>query len=53
LVISESELRGGCCPECQAEAGERHYDFEALVVPEDEATQYRCEQCGALIEWKG
>lgn len=52
LVISADELGGGCCPECYAEGGERHYDFEALAANEEEITKYRCEQCGAMIEWR-
>ncbi len=53
LVISADELGGGCCPECYAVGGERRYDFQALAAKEEEITKYRCEQCGALIEWKG
>jgi hypothetical protein len=52
LVISAKELAGGCCPECYAEGGERHYDFEPVAAKEEEITKYRCEQCGAVIEWK-
>ena len=52
LVISANELGGGCCPECYAVDGERHYDFEALAATEEEITKYRCEQCGVLIEWR-
>jgi hypothetical protein len=52
LVISAEELGGGCCPECYAVSGERHYDFEELSPSDPEVTKYRCDQCGALIEWK-
>ena len=52
LVISAKELGGGCCPECYAVDGERHYDFESLAAAEEEITKYRCEQCGVLIEWR-
>lgn len=52
LVISANELGGGCCPECYAEGGERHYDFEVLAAKEEEITKYRCDQCGSLIEWR-
>lgn len=53
LVISAHELGSGCCPECYAVGGDRHYDFEPLAPIEEEITKYRCEQCGAVIEWKG
>ncbi len=53
LVISARELEGGHCPECYEERGERCCDFEAVAAGEEEETRYRCEQCGALIEWKG
>ncbi len=52
LVICADELGGGCCPECYAVVGERRYDFEVLAATKDEITRYRCEQCGALIEWQ-
>ena len=52
LSISVNELGGGCYPECYAVRGERRYDFEALGPTGEEVTKYRCEQCGALIEWK-
>lgn len=53
LVISVDELGGGFCPECYERGGGRHYDFEAVAPAGQEITKYRCEQCGALIEWKG
>ncbi len=52
LVISAEELGGGCCPECYAVSGERCFDFEKLAASEPEVTKYRCDRCGALIEWK-
>jgi hypothetical protein len=52
LVIAADELGGGCCPECYAVDGQRHYGFESVAVTEGEITKYRCEQCGVLIEWK-
>jgi hypothetical protein len=52
LVISAKELDGGFCPECYAEGGERSYDFETLAATGDEITRYRCDRCGAMIEWK-
>jgi len=52
LVISADELGGGYCPECYSIAGERHYDFEALAPKEEEGTKYRCDRCGALIQWE-
>lgn len=51
LVISANELDGGFCPECYAVRGERNRDFEPLAVEQDGVIRYRCEQCGALIEW--
>jgi hypothetical protein len=51
LVISAEELGGGSCPECYSVSGERRYDFEEFVAKGDEITKYRCEQCGAIIEW--
>ena len=52
LVISAGELDGGFCPECYAVRGERRKDFEELNVKKDNVTKYRCEECGAFIEWE-
>jgi len=53
LVLSVDELGGGCCPECYEASGERRCDFEKLAAKGDEVTRYRCDGCGAVIEWKG
>jgi predicted RNA-binding Zn-ribbon protein involved in translation (DUF1610 family) len=53
LIISADELASGCCPECYAVNGERRYDFEGIEPKGDELPKYRCDQCGAVIEWKG
>jgi predicted RNA-binding Zn-ribbon protein involved in translation (DUF1610 family) len=53
LVISTDELGAGYCPECHAVWGEKRYDFEKLVAERDEVTKYRCDECGAIIEWRG
>lgn len=53
LVISARELDGGFCPECHEVSGRRRYDFEAVKEQADDVTRYRCEGCGALIEWRG
>jgi Zn finger protein HypA/HybF involved in hydrogenase expression len=53
LIISADELSSGCCPECYAVHGERRYDFEEIETKGDQPIEYRCDQCGALVEWKG
>jgi len=53
LVISAHELNGGFCPECYEVNRERCYDFETVAEQGDDVTRYRCEGCGAIIEWKG
>ena len=50
LTIAADELRGGYCPECYETSGVKHDDFEELVS--QPRTRYRCEQCGAIIEYK-
>lgn len=52
LVISADELDGGFCPECYAVRSERRKDFEKIDVKGDDITTYRCEECGAFIEWR-
>jgi hypothetical protein len=52
LVISADELGGGYCPECYAEGGERHSDFEEVAAAGEDSVKYRCDRCGAVIEWK-
>jgi len=50
LTISRKELGGGHCPECFAERGVRHDDFEEVETDGDQAITYRCEDCHILIE---
>jgi hypothetical protein len=38
------------CPECFEESGKKRYDFEEVLESKQEHIQYRCEDCGALIE---
>jgi predicted RNA-binding Zn-ribbon protein involved in translation (DUF1610 family) len=53
LTLSPDELGArGFCPECYGVDGEKRTDFETLVPTEKEAVKYRCELCGAVIEWK-
>lgn len=52
LVISARELDSGSCPECYAVTRQRCYEFEAVPQEGDAVTRYRCEGCGAVIEWK-
>lgn len=50
LTLTAEELQGGHCPECFETTGQRHYDFEPIETMEE--TRYRCEQCGALIQYR-
>lgn len=50
LTIDADELEGGYCPECYEVDGVRHTDFEVLESPQ--RTRYRCEQCGAVIDYQ-
>lgn len=50
LTLTANELRGDYCPECFETSGKKQYDFEAIESLED--TKYRCEQCGAIIEYR-
>jgi len=53
LVISKEELANGHCPECYHLRGVRHYEFEEVAAKQGPAVRYRCEECGAVIEWDG
>lgn len=53
LVLTVDELTGGFCPECYEVRGEKRKDFEKLVIVDDRIAKYRCEECGATIEWEG
>lgn len=50
LTINADELGDGPCPECFERSGDRYYDFEVVVTPEDEMPKYRCDDCGAFIQ---
>jgi hypothetical protein len=50
LTISLQELAGGYCPECYDSSGKRRYDFEDVADVEADRTQYRCEDCGVMID---
>jgi len=49
LTISAEELGTGDCPECFERDGIKRYDFEEISAPGLKKTQYRCEDCGAII----
>lgn len=53
LVISKEELANGYCPECYELRGVRHYEFEEVEQEPGTTIRYRCEECGAIIEWDG
>jgi predicted RNA-binding Zn-ribbon protein involved in translation (DUF1610 family) len=50
LTLTAEELGSDYCPECFETSGIRHDDFEALEWTEE--ARYRCEQCGAAIEYR-
>jgi hypothetical protein len=50
LTIKADELPGRYGPECFEVNGRRRYDFEEVQGTGTERTQYRCEDCGALID---
>ncbi len=50
LTLTAEELGGDYCPECFETSGARHADFEVLESLEE--VRYRCEQCGAIIEYR-
>ena len=53
LLISSDELKGGYCPECYAVRGEKQYEFEEIAPDRSDVARYRCDECGAVIEWIG
>lgn len=53
LVISREELVHGCCPECHEVRGVPHYECEEVKEKHQPKVRYRCEDCGAIIEWDG
>ncbi|MBW1642347.1 MAG: hypothetical protein JRI53_09975 [Deltaproteobacteria bacterium] len=50
LTIKADELKQGYCPECFEMNGDKRYEFETIDVKEPAATQYKCEDCGVIIE---
>ena len=53
LVIAREELVHGYCPECYEARGVSHYEFEEVKEKQQPNVRYRCEDCGAIIEWDG
>jgi predicted RNA-binding Zn-ribbon protein involved in translation (DUF1610 family) len=53
LTISREEIGDGHCPECYEETGMRHREFEEVEEAGEEKARFRCEDCGAIIEWQG
>lgn len=49
LTIRPDELEAGYCPECFENSGRKRDDFEKVVSIQK--TRYRCETCGAIIEY--
>jgi len=52
LTIDLNELRNGYCPECFEVTGKKRSDFEEVDDVKMEIVQYRCEDCGVLIDCK-
>ena len=50
LTIKPDELKEGYCPECFEAYGKKRYDFEEIDLETDNITQYRCEECHAIIK---
>ncbi len=49
LTLKEADLKDGYCPECMEVTGRRQNDFDR-IEPDTKRVQYRCEDCGALLE---
>jgi len=49
LTIKVDDLEKEYCPECFEVHGKRWYDFEEVEEDLSETTQYRCEDCGLII----
>jgi hypothetical protein len=47
FTINWKKDRGSNCYEM---TGSKHYDFEEVAEPTDRNVQYRCEDCGMLIQ---
>jgi predicted RNA-binding Zn-ribbon protein involved in translation (DUF1610 family) len=50
LTINANELSNRYCPECFEVSGKKRYDFAEVKEQKKESVQYRCEDCGVLIE---
>ena len=50
LTIDLNELRNKYCPECFEVTGKKRSDFEEVDELKMAVTQYRCEDCGVLID---
>jgi len=50
LTIKRDELSDRYCPECYEVTGSKRYDFDEVVEPAVSKVQYRCEDCGILIQ---
>ena len=49
LTIKAEDLGKNYCPECFEVHGDKRYDFEEVAEDASETTQYRCEDCGLII----
>jgi hypothetical protein len=49
LTIRADELGDSYCPECFEAEGMKRYEFEEVAAVESCISQYRCEECGAII----
>ena len=49
LTIKVDDLEKEYCPECYEVHGKKRYDFEDVVDEEPDTSQYRCEDCGLII----
>ena len=50
LTITENELGNKFCPECYEQHGKKRYDFDDVKDKKTKLTQYKCEQCYAIIQ---
>jgi predicted RNA-binding Zn-ribbon protein involved in translation (DUF1610 family) len=50
LTLSSEDLHQRYCPECFEVSGKKRYDFEEVDDAHTASSQYRCEDCGALIQ---
>lgn len=50
LTLDRNDLADGCCPECIEVSGRRREAFEEVNAGQTSAPQYRCDECGILIE---